>query len=146
MPFSQEASKNLKGIPCYPSKICNSLPERLIFPFCQGASVCRPLDCTPEQANISAHLILLVCPNFVLSRTPQIPSLKHTSEHVFYRTAPSSAFKCLLFFLKRKKQKQISMPPVGLIRSKSCNYIKIKPFSFIILKKNYSNLSSNFLI
>ena len=64
----------------------------------------------------------------------------------FTEQLPVAAFKCLLFFLKRKKQKQISMPPVGLIRSKSCNYIKIKPFSFIILKKNYSNLSSNFLI
>ena len=36
--FSQEASKNLKGIPCYPSKICKSLPEHLFYsPFCQGA-------------------------------------------------------------------------------------------------------------
>ena len=31
--FSQEASKNLKGTPCYPSKICKSLSEYLILSF-----------------------------------------------------------------------------------------------------------------
>ena len=34
-----------------------------------------------------------MCPDFVLSRTPQIPWQKHTSEHFFYRTAPSGCFQ-----------------------------------------------------
>ena len=76
---------------------------------------------------LTEHLILSVCPVFLPSRTPQIASQKHTSEDLFYRTAPSGYFpKCQLFFLERQKQKQFSIPPLCLILLKSCNCIKIK--------------------
>ena len=104
MSSSQEARKNLKGIPCYPSKICKSLPEHLILqsilPGCLSLFSSRLYSRT-RQYPIKEHLILSECPDFVLSRTPQIPWQKHTSEHLFYKTAPSSCFhKCQLFFLK----------------------------------------------
>ena len=68
---------------------------------------------------LTEHLILSVCPNFVLSRTPLVPRQKHTSEYQFYRTAPSGYFQ-------REKQKQLFIPPLCLIRLKSCYCIKIK--------------------
>ena len=42
--FSQEASKYVKGIPCYPRKICKSLPKHLIFAvhFAWVLCVCPP--------------------------------------------------------------------------------------------------------
>ena len=85
------------------------------------------------------------CPDFVLSRTPQIPWQKYTSEHLFYRTA---SFQWLLlnfsYFLKKgKKQEQFFIPPLCLIRLKSCNCIKIVKIVLIHnFEKNYSNLSS----
>ena len=48
------------------------------------------------------QLILPVCRNFVLSRAPQIPWQKHTSEHL-YRTAPSGCFQTPVIFLKKGK-------------------------------------------
>ena len=48
------------------------------------------------------HLILTVYPDFVISRTSQIPWQKHTSEHLFYRTVPSGCFQMSVFFLKGK--------------------------------------------
>ena len=129
MSFSQEASKKLKGIPCYRSKLCKSLPEHLllpsILPGCLRLSSFRLYSRT-SQYPIKEHLILSVCPEFVLSRIPQIPWQKHTSELPFYRTAPSSCFQMPVIFLKKEKQKQFFLPPLSLIRSKSCNCIKIK--------------------
>ena len=96
MSFSQEASKNLKGIPCYLSKKCKSLSEHQILlsilPGCLSLSSFRLYSRT-HQYPIKEHLILSVCPDFLLSRTPQIPWQKHTSEHLFYRTAPTSCFQ-----------------------------------------------------
>ena len=84
------------------------------------------------------------CPNFVLSRAPQIPRQKYTSEHLFYRTASSGFCQISVIFLKKgKKQKQLFIPPLCLIRLKSCNCIKIVKIVFIHnFEKNYSNLSS----
>ena len=129
MSFSQEASKNLKEIPCYLSKICKSLPEHLILssisPGCLSLSSSR-LYSTTRQYLIKEHLILLVCPDFVLSRTPQMLWQKHTSEHLFYKKLPRASFKYQLFFLKREKQKQFFIPRLSFLRSKSYNCIKIK--------------------
>ena len=62
--FSQEASKNLKGIPCYPSKICKSLSEYLILSFilrgCLSLFSSRLYSRT-RQYPIKKHLILSVC-------------------------------------------------------------------------------------
>ena len=111
MSFSQEASKNFKGIPYYPSKICKSLPEHLILPSilreCLSLSSSRLYSRT-RQYPIKKHLILSVGPDFVLFRTPQIPWQKHTLKHLFSEQLPVAAFKCQLFFLKREKQKQFS--------------------------------------
>ena len=71
--FSQEPSKILKGIPCYLSKICKSLPEHLTLPStlpgCLSLSSSRLCSRT-RQYPIKEHLILSVGPDFVLSRTP----------------------------------------------------------------------------
>ena len=51
--FSQEASKYLKGIPCYPRKICKSLPKHLILPSILPGCIEFVLqDHTPEHVNI----------------------------------------------------------------------------------------------
>ena len=113
MSFSQDASKNLKGIPCYPNKICKSLPEHLILPSilpgCLSLSSSRLYSRT-RQYPIKEHLILSMYPNFVLSRTPQIPWQKHTTEHFFTEQLPVAAFKCQLLFLKREKQTNFHAP------------------------------------
>ena len=52
---------------------------------------------------------------------------KSTPQNTFFaEQLPVADFKCQLFFLKRGKQKQFFIPPLSLIRSKSCNCIKIK--------------------
>ena len=84
-------------IPCYTSKICKSLPECLILPSilpgCLSLSSSRLYSRT-RQYPIKEHLKLSAGGrDLVLSRTPQIPWQKHTSEHIFYRTAPSSCFQ-----------------------------------------------------
>ena len=85
-----------------------------------------------------------MCPDFLLSRTPQIPRQKYTSEHLFIEQLPVASVKFQLFFKKGKKQKQFFIPPLCLIRLKSCNCIKIVKIVFIhnFAKKAYSNLSS----
>ena len=97
----REASKNLKGMPSYPNKICKSLPEPLSLPTilsgCLSLSSCRLYSRT-RQYPIKEHLILSVSPDSVLSRTPQIPWQKHTSEHLFYKTALSSCFQMSVIF------------------------------------------------
>ena len=75
---------------------------------------------------LTEHLILSVCPDFTLSRTPQISWQKHTSKHFFYRTAPSGCFLLSVIFLKKGKTETIFTPPLSLIRLKSCNCIKFK--------------------
>ena len=95
------SKQNLKRILYYLSKICKSLPEYLILPSilsgCLSLSSSRLYSRT-RQYPIKKHLILPVCPDFALSRTPEIPWKKHTSEHVFYRTAPSSCFQMSVIF------------------------------------------------
>ena len=97
-----------------------------------------------EGTLLTEHLILSMCPDFVLSRTTQIPMQQYTSEHLFNRTASSGFYQIsVIFFKKGKKQKQFFIPPLCLIRLKSCNCIKIVKIVFIHnFEKNYSNLSS----
>ena len=84
-----------------------------------------------------------MCPDFLLSRTPQIPRQKYTSEHLFIEQLPVASVKFQLFFKKGKKQKQFFIPPLCLIRLKSCNFTKIVKIVFIHdFEENYSNLSS----
>ena len=93
--FSQETSKNLKGIPCYPSKKCKSLPEHLILPSilpgCLSLSSSRLYSRT-RQYPIKKHLILSVCPDFVLSRTPPNSLAKAHLRTSFLQ----NSFKCQL--------------------------------------------------
>ena len=81
-------------------EICNSLPEYLNLPAILSGCFEFVLQIILQNTSIShakrhifkEHLILSMCPDFVLSRAPQIPWQKHTSEHRFYRTAPSGCF------------------------------------------------------
>ena len=51
--FFKEASKYLKGILCYPRKICKSLPKHLILPsILPGCFEFVLQDYTPEHVNI----------------------------------------------------------------------------------------------
>ena len=59
--------------------------------------------------------IFSVCPNFVLSRAPQIPWQKHIPEQLFYRTAPCGCFQMPVIFLKKRKTETILQPPLSLI-------------------------------
>ena len=128
MTFSQKAIKNLKVISCYTSKVCKSLPEHLIlptiFPGCLSLFSSRLYSRTRQYATAlyyPKHLKFLG---------------KNTPQNTFFRKQLSvAAFKCQLFFLKRETQKQFFISPLSFIRSKSCNCIKIKTFSFIILKR-----------
>ena len=113
--FSQEASKCLKGIPCYPRKICKSLPEHLILPSILPGCFEFVLQTILQNTSIShtKRLIFSVCPNIAASRIPQMPWQKHTSEHLFYRTAPSGCFQTSVISLKGKKQKPFFIPPLS---------------------------------
>ena len=71
----------------------------------------------------------------LLSRTPPILWQKHTSEHLFYRAAPSGCFQMSVILLKKGKTETNFHTFSTLIRLKSCNCIKIKTFSFMILRK-----------
>ena len=81
-------------------EICNSLPEYLNLPTILSGCFEFVLQIILQNTSIShakrdifkEHLILSMCPDFVLSRASQIPWQKHTSEHLFYRTAPSGCF------------------------------------------------------
>ena len=108
MSFSQEASKKLKGIPCYRSKLCKSLPEHLILPSilpgCLRLSSSRLYSRT-RQYPTKEHLVLSVCPDFVLSRIHLKFFGKNTPQNYFFtEQLPVAAFKCQLFFLKRKNK------------------------------------------
>ena len=70
-----------------------------------------------------------MCPDFVLSKTPHFPRQKHTSEHLFYRTAPSNCFQMSVIFLEREKQKNFFIPPEAVIRSCSVNKGVLKNFT-----------------
>ena len=100
--FSREASKYHEEIPLYPRKMFKYLQEYLILPRCFEFV----LQITIQNTSIShakgktEHLILSVCPDFVLSRTPQFSRQKHTSEQLFYRTAPSGCLKMSVIFHK----------------------------------------------
>ena len=129
MSFSQEASKTLKGIPCYSSKICKSLPEHLILLSILSGCLClssSKLYSRTCQYPIEEHLILSVGPDFALSTTPQIPWQKHTPEHLFYRTAPSTCFQISVIFSWKGKAETIFHTSSSLICSKSCSCITIK--------------------
>ena len=113
-------------------KICKSLPEYLI---CQGASsLISHVNIPPrKEQNVNR------APNFV--SVPRLCTIQDTS-------TPQNSSKWLLsnvcYFLERRKQ--FFIPPLCLIRMKSCNCIKIKSISFIMLKKTALIYPSNFLI
>ena len=95
-----------------------------------------------EGKRLTEHLILSMCPDFVLSRTPQIPRQKYTSEHLFLQNSFQWLLSNFSYFLKKGK-KQFFISPLCVIRLKSCNCIKIVKIVFIHnFEKNYSNLSS----
>ena len=98
--FSKEASKNPKGIPCFPSKMWRSLPEHLILPtILPGCfSLCSSrLSSRTCQYPIKEHLIFSVCPDFVLYRTPLIPWQKHTSEQTTTSKYEKPLYLCFIF-------------------------------------------------
>ena len=83
-------------------------------------------------------------PLLLQSRTPQIPS-QNTHQNIFFtEQLPVAASKCQLFFLKREKQEQFFIPPLCLMQLKSCDCIKIKTFSFIILEKLLQSINQFF--
>ena len=61
-----------------------------------------------------------------IQNTSNSQAKKAPQNTLFKEQLPVAAFKCPLFFLNRKKQIQFFIPPLSLIRSKSCNCIKIK--------------------
>ena len=97
--FSREASKCRKGIPYYSKNICKYLQEYLILP--EG-------------------------PDFVLSRTPQFSRQKHTSEHLFYRTASNGCFQISTIFFKWEKPKKIFIAPEAVILRCSVKKVFLK--------------------
>ena len=98
---------------------------------------------TQEGKLLTENLILSNCPNFVLSRTPQISRQKSPQNTFFTEQLPVAPVKVQLFFKKGKKQKQFLILPLCLTRLKYCNCIKIGRIVFIHnFEKNYSNLSS----
>ena len=62
-----------------------------------------------------------MCPDFVLSRTPQFISHKHTSERLFTEQVPVAAFKCPLFFQKGKNRKKNFIPLEAVVLRYSVN-------------------------
>ena len=77
-----------------------------------------------QQGRSSAFIVKL--------KTLQIPRQKYTSEQLFYRTASSGFCQIsVIVLIREKKQKQFFIPPLCLIRLKSCNCIKIVKIIFI---------------
>ena len=120
-------------MPYYPRKICKYIQEYLILPGCfefvLQVIIQNKSTSTQKGKILTEHLILSVCPDFVLSRTPHFPRQKHTSEHLFYRTAPSNCFQMSVIFLEREKQKNFFIPPEAVIRSCSVNKGVLKNFT-----------------
>ena len=89
-------------------------------------------------------------PNFVkVPRLCTIQNVSNSQAKIHLRTPfLQNSFQWLLsnfsYFLKKgKKQEQFFIPPLCLIRLKSCNCIKIVKIAFNHnFEKNYSNLSS----
>ena len=92
---------------------------------------------------LTEHLILSVCPDFVLSRTAQFTRHKHTSEHLFYRTAPSGCFKMSVIFSKNEKPKKNLIPPEAVVRRCSVNKGVLKNFTKLTGKHLCQSLSFN---
>ena len=65
---------------------------------------------TQKDKILIEHLILPVCPDFLLSKTPQFLRQKHTPVHLFYRAASSGCFKISVIFPEREKPKKIISP------------------------------------
>ena len=72
-------------------------------------------------------------PQFVLSRAPQIPWKKHTSEHLFDRGVPSGCFQMSVIFLKKGKTKTMLLLPLSLIHLKAYHFMFAFSFNVYIL-------------
>ena len=84
-----------------------------------------------------------MCPDCVLSRTPQFPRHKHTSERLFYRTALSGCFQMSIIFPEREKQKKVFIPPEAVVRRCSLNKGAPKNFRKSKGKHLFQGLSFN---
>ena len=111
--FSQEASKYHKRTPQLQRKLSKPIPKYLIL---QGYSEFFLLiKIQSTQISRAKRRIFNKILNFVkvaplstgqvfflaeviLSRTPRSPTQKHTSKHIFHRTAPGGCF----FMMKKK--------------------------------------------
>ena len=60
-----------------------------------------------EGKLLTEHLILSMCPDFLQSRTPQIPKQKYTSEYLFIEQLLEASVKFQLFFKKGKKTETV---------------------------------------
>ena len=98
---------------------------------------------TEKGKLLTEHLILSVCPDFVLSRAPQFPRQKHTSENLFYRTAPSGCFRISVIFLEREKQKKIFIAPEVVVLRCSVKKDVLKNFTKFTGKHLCQSLSFN---
>ena len=98
---------------------------------------------TQKDQILTEHLILSVRPDFVLSRTPQFPRQKHTSEHLFHRTAPIGCLKMSAILSEREKPKIFFTPPEAVVRRCFVNKGVLKHFTKFTGKHQHQSLSSN---
>ena len=150
--FFQETSKYRKGIPLYyPWKICKSLPEYLIS---QGA-LSLSSNYNTEHINIprKKRQIFNRAPNivsaprlFTIQSISNSQSKTHLSTSFLQSSSQWLLSQMSVIFLERQKQKQFSIPPLCLIRLKSCNCIEIKTLFIHISEKTTPSYLSNLLI
>ena len=98
---------------------------------------------TEKGKLLTEHLILSVCPDFVLSRAPQFPRQKHTSENLFYTTAPNACFRISVIFLEREKQKIFFIAPEVVVLRCSVKKDVLKNFTKFTGKHLCQSLSFN---
>ena len=134
-------------MPYYPRKICKYIQEYLILPGCfefvLQVIIQNKSTSTQKGKILTEHLILSVCPDFELSRTPQFPRQKHTSEHLFYRTAANGCFQISVVFLEREKQKNFFTTPEAVVMRCSVNKVVLKNFTKFAGKHLCQSLSFN---
>ena len=135
----------------YPWKICKSLPEYLIS---QGA-LSLSSNYNTEHINIprKKRQIFNRAPNivsalrlFTIQSISNSQSKTHLSTSFLQSSSQWLLSQMSVIFLERQKQKQFSIPPLCLIRLKSCNCIEIKTLFIHISEKTTPSYLSNLLI
>ena len=84
-----------------------------------------------------------MCPDFVLSRTPQFPRQKHTSEHLFLQNIFQRLLSNVSYFFKKRKTEKKITPPEAVVRKCSINKGVLKNFTKFTGKLPCQSLSFN---